>query len=182
MKTLIFLFLLIPNILFSQQKSDVIELCGKNSAELFRNAKEWLVLNTKPGNLFIQIDNPEEQKVIGTGVKKIIYYIQKYRTYIEVNYAISLQFKEGAFDYSIYIKSIKYEDGFEINYEDFKSITTIEGWKTYLKKTGLKPVFNKKIAAKGNRNAYDLLKKDIDGLISELTNYLKSNGKQRINW
>ena len=182
MKTLIFLLLLIPNLLFSQQKSEVIELCGKSSKELFRNAKEWLVLNTKPGNLFIQIDNPEEQKIIGTGVKNIIYYLQKYRTYIDVNYAISLQFKDGEFEYSIYIKSIKYEDGFEISFDDFKLITTKEGWKSYLERTGLKPVFNKKIAAKGNRNAYDLLKKDIDGLISELTNYLKSNGKQRINW
>jgi hypothetical protein len=99
-----------------------------------------------------------------------------------VFYAISLQFKEGAYDYSIYIKSIKYEDGFEISYEDFKSITTREGWKMYLGKTGLKPVFNKKIATEGNRNAYNQLKKDIDGLISELTNYLKNNGRQKINW
>ena len=181
MKTLIFLLLLIPNILFSQQKSDVIDLCGKSSEELFKNAREWLVLNTKPGNLFIQIDNPKEQKIIGTGVKNITYSLQKYRTYIDVNYAISLQFKEGSFDYSIYIKSIKYEDGFEISFEDFKLITTKEGWKSYLEKTGIRPVFNKKIATEGNRNAYALLKKDIDELITELTNYLKSNGKHKIN-
>lgn len=181
MKTLIMLLLLIPNFLFSQQKSDVIALSGKSSGELYRNAKEWLVLNTKPGNLFIQIDNPAEQKIIGTGVKRIIYYLQNFRTFIDVNYAISLQFKDGMFEYSIYIKSVKYEDGFEIGYEDFKSITTKDGWKSYLAKTGIKPIFNKKVATEGNRNAYMLLKKDIDGLITELTSYL-GNGKQKINW
>jgi hypothetical protein len=115
-------------------------------------------------------------------MKNITYYLQKYRTYIDVNYAISLQFKEGSFDYSIYIKSIKYEDGFEISYDDFKSITTKEGWKSYLVRTGLKPVFNKRIATEGNRNAYNLLKNNMDGLIQELTNYLKSDGKPKINW
>ena len=98
-----------------------------------------------------------------------------------MNYAISLQFKDGMFEYSIYIKSVKYEDGFEISYDDFKSITTKDGWKSYLAKTGIKPIFNKKVATEGNKNAYSLLKKDIDGLISELTSYL-NNGKQKINW
>ena len=181
MKTLIIVLLLIPNVLFSQQKSDVIALYGRSSGDLYKNAKEWLVLNTKPGNLTIQIDNLSEQKIIGTSVKRIIYYVQNFRSYIDVNYAISLQFKDGMFEYSIYIKSVKYEDGFEISYDDFKSITTKDGWKSYLAKTGIKPIFNKKVATEGNKNAYSLLKKDIDGLISELTSYL-NNGKQKINW
>lgn len=181
MKTLIMLLLLIPTLLFSQQKSGIIELTGRSSGELYRDAKEWLVLTTKPGNLFIQIDNPAEQKIIGTGMKNITFSLQNYPTYIDVNYAISLQFKDGKFEYSIFIKSIKYEDGFEISYEDFKSITTKDGWKTYLGKTGIKPVFNKRVATEGNRTAYTLLKNNIDGLLSELTSYLR-NGKQVNNW
>ena len=181
MKTLIMFFILIPGILFSQQKSEVIDLSGKSSGELYKNAKDWLILNNNSGNLNIQIDSPTEQKIIGTGVKNITYSLQKnHPTFIDVDYAISLQCKDGKIEYSIYIKSIKYEDGFVLSYEDFKSITTKEGWKSYIKKTRIKPVFNKKVATEGNKKAYTLLKKNIDGLITEMTNYLR-NGKQ-INW
>jgi len=180
MKALLMFLILIPTLLFSQQKANVIELAGKNSAELYSNAKEWLVLNPKSGNLFIQIDNPNDQKIIGTGVKRIAFPIKKYHTFIDVNYAIALHFRDAILEYSIYVKSVKYEDGFEISYDDFKSITTKKGWKTYLAKTNIKPVFNKKIITEGNRNAYSLLKKDLDGLISELTTYLRKGNQ--INW
>jgi len=181
MKTLILLLLLFPTTLFSQQKSEVIELAGKSSGELYVHAKEWLALNTKLGNLLILIDNPSEQKIISTGVKNITYALQNYPTFIDVNYAISLQFKDGRFRYTVDIKSIKYEDGFEISYDEFKSITTKEGWKSYMEKTGMKPVFNKKVAIEANKNAYTLLYKNIDGIISELTSFLK-NSNQDINW
>ena len=151
MKKIACFLILLPFFVSAQQRSEVVELTGKSAEELYRSAKEYLVINTKPGNLFIQIDNPAEQKIISTGVKNIAYSLQNYPTYIDVNYAISLQFKDGNYEYSVYIKSIKYEDGFEINYDDFKSITTKEGWETYLKKTGLKPVFNKNVATEGNR-------------------------------
>jgi len=180
MKTIACILIFFPFLAFAQQRSEVVELTGKSAEELYRTAKEYLVINTKPGNLFIQIDNPAEQKIISTGVKNITYSLQNYPTYIDVNYAISLQFKDGKYEYSVYIKSIKYEDGFEISYDDFKSITTKDGWETYIKKTGLKPVFNKNVATEGNRKVYALLKRNIDGLISDLTNYLR-NGKQ-INW
>jgi len=180
MKNLVWLLIFIPVLTFAQQKSEVVELSGKSAGELYRNAKEYLVINNKPGNLIIQIDNPSEQKIVSSGVKNIRYSLQNYPTYIDVNYAISLQFKEGKFEYSVYIKSIKYEDGFELSYDDFKSITTKEGWESYVKKTGIKPVVNKNVATEGNKKVYALLKKNIDGLISDLTNYLR-NGKQ-INW
>ena len=165
MKTLILLLLLFPTALFSQQKSEVIELAGKSSGELYVHAKEWLALNTKLGNLLILIDNPSEQKIISTGVKNITYALQNYPTFIDVNYAISLQFKDGRFKYTV----------------DIKSITTKEGWKSYMEKTGMKPVFNKKVAIEANKNAYTLLYKNIDGIISELTSFLK-NSNQDINW
>ena len=181
MKTLTILLLLIPTFLFSQQKSEVVELNGKSSGELYSHAKEWIAFNTNSGNLQIQVDNPTEQKIIGKEVKNITYLLKNYPTYIDVNYAISLQFKDGKFKYAIDIKSIKYEDGFEINFEDFKLITTKEGWDSYLGKTGLKPVFNKKVATEGNKNVFTLLNNNMDGLITGLTSYLK-NGKQEINW
>ncbi|NEW85366.1 MAG: DUF4468 domain-containing protein [Mariniphaga sp.] len=177
MKTIVCFLILLPFFASAQQRSEVVELTGKSAEELYGSAKEYLVINTKPGNLFIQIDNPAEQKIISAGVKNIAFSLQKYPTYIDVNYAISLQFKDGNYEYSVYIKSIKYEDGFEINYDDFKSITTKVGWETYLKKTGLKPVFNKNVATEGNRKVYALLEGNIDGLISDLTNHLR-NGKQ----
>lgn len=180
MKKFICFLVFLPVFAIAQQRSEVVELTGKSSAELYKSAKEYLVLNTKPGNLFIQIDNPDDQKIISTGVKNIIFSLQNYPTYIDVNYAISLQFKDGKYEYSVFIKSIKYEDGFEISYDDFKSITTKEGWQSYLKKTGLRPMFNKNVATEGNQKIYALLNKNIDGLISDLTNYLR-NGKQ-INW
>jgi hypothetical protein len=181
MKKIIFFLIFLPIFAIAQQRSEVIELTGKSAAELYRSAKEYLILNSKPGNVFIQIDNPGEQKIISTGVKNITFTLQNYPTFIDVNYAISLQFKDGKYEYSVYIKSIKYEDGAEISYDEFKSITTKEGWQSYLKKTGLRPVFNKNVATEGNRKVYDLLKKNIDGLISDLTSYLRNNGKQ-INW
>ncbi len=180
MKKIVYFLIFLPVFSFAQQRSEVVGLTGKSSGELYRSTKEYLVLNTKPGNLLIQIDNADEQKIISSGVKNITYSLQNYPTYIDVNYAISLQFKDEKFEYSVYIKSIKYEDGFEISYEDFKSITTKEGWESYLKKTGLKPVFNKNVSTEGNRKVYDLLKTNIDGLISELTSYLRN--ENQINW
>jgi len=178
MKTVLIFLLMLPTSLFSQQKWEIVHLDGKSSQVLYDLAKEWLAQNNKYGTIQIQVENRDKQRIISREIKNINYRMHNYPTYVEVVYAVTLEFKDQKFRYAIDISTIKYEDGAQISYQDFTLITTKEGWKSYINSTGIRPVFRKHVAAEGNRNAFKLVNENINGLVDDLTSYLKqTNGR-----
>ena len=181
MKKLVFFLFFLPVFANAQLKEEVVNLSGKNAQEMYTSAKEWFALSPNPGNITIQVDNPVEQKLIGKGVKNIVYTLQKSPSFIDVSYALSVQFKDGRYKYLLDVSSIKYEDGYEMSYEDFKSLATKEGWNAYCKKTGIKPQFRSKLELATFNDVYSLLNKNFDNLIADLTTHLKSD-KKEVSW
>jgi hypothetical protein len=164
---------MLPMFVFSQPKWEIVHLNGKSSQELYDLARTWFGPGNKYGDQQIQVENPVKQRIISREIKNINYRMHNYPTYVEVYYVITLEFKDQKFRYAIDINTIKYEDGAQISYQDFKLITTKEGWKSYVKNTGIRPIIRKHIAAEGNRNAFALVSENMDGLVADLTSYLK---------
>ena len=181
MKKLLYFLIFIPVIAFAQQKEEVVNLSGKSAEVMYAKAKEWFALSANPGNVTIQVDNPAEQRIIGKGVKNIVYPVQKSESFIDVYYALSIQFKNGRYKYLLDVNSIKNEYGDEMSYEDFKSLTTKEGWKAYCQKIGIKPQFRSKAEVATIISVYSLMNKNFDYIIADLTSYLKSDQKE-ISW
>ena len=181
MKTFVFfLIFLFPFLTFAQPKEAVINLENKSATEMYNITKDWLAISSNPGKVTIQVDDPIEQKIIGTGVKNIIYTLQRSPTFIDVNYALSLQFKDGRFKYLLYVTSIKYENGYEMSIEDFKSLTTKEGWSAYRKNIDINPRFNNKLLAEITTELYASMNSEFDNIIADLTTRLKSDKKEVI--
>lgn len=178
---LLYLLIFIPALVSAQQKEEVVNLSGKSAKELYTSAKEWFALSSNSGNVTIEVDDPEEQKIIGKGIKNIICTLQKAPTFIEVYYALLVQFKDGRYKYHLDVNAIKYEDGFEISYEDFKSLRTKEGWNAYCQKLGIKPTFRSKMELINYENVNTLMDKNFENILADLTTHLKSNQKE-INW
>jgi hypothetical protein len=182
MKTLTFyLVIILPLFAIAQPKEAIVNLGNRSATQMYNTAKEWFALSSNPGNVSIQVDDPVEQKLIGKGVKNMIYTIQKSPTFIDVNYALSVQFKEGRFKYHLDVNSIKYEDGYEMSFEDFKSLTTKEGWNAYRKKPGVRPQFSNKVDEATMIDIYTLMNKNFDKIIADLTSQLESE-KNEVNW
>jgi len=182
MKTFTFLLVvLIPFFAAGQPKEAIVNLADKSATEMYGIAKEWFAISSDPGDIVIQVDDPKEQKIIGSGVKNIIYTIHKYPTFIDVNYALIVQFKDGRFKYLLYVNSIKYENGYEMSFEDFKSLTTKEGWDAYRKNAGTKPLFSNKVSSATINDVYSLMNSNFDNMIADLTTHLKSD-KEDTNW
>jgi len=182
MKTLTFyLVIFLPVFVIAQPKEAVVNLGNRSAKQMYAIAKEWFAINSNPGNVSIQVDDPIEQKLIGKGVKNMIYTIEKSPTFIDVNYALCVQFKEGRFKYQLDVNSIKYEDGYEMSFEDFKSLTTKEGWDAYRKKTDVRPQFSKKVSEATILDLYSLINKNLDKIIANLTSELMSE-KMEKNW
>lgn len=175
------LVVLLPFFAAAQPKEAIVNLANKSATEMYGIAKEWFAISSNPGDIVIQVDDPKEQKIIGSGVKNIIYTIQKYPTFIDVNYALSVQFKDGRFKYLLYVNSIKYENGYEMSFEEFKSLTTKEGWDAYRKNTGTKPLFSNKVSSATINDVYSLMNSNFDNMIADLTTHLKSD-KADTNW
>ena len=177
MKTLTFyLVIFLPLFVIAQPKEAVVNLENKSAKQMYDIAKEWFAISSNPGDVSIQVDDPIEQKLIGKGVKNMIYTLQKSPTFIDVNYALSVQFKEGRFKYHLDVNSIKYEDGYEMSFEDFKSLTTKEGWNAYRKKT-TRPQFSNKVDEATMIDIYSLMNKNFDKIIEDLTSQLKREKK-----
>ena len=182
MKTFLFiLIILFPFLSSAQPKEAVVNLANKSAKEMYNITKDWLAISSNPGKVTIQVDDPNEQKLIGTGVKNIIYSLQKSPTFIDVNYVLSLQFKDGRFKYLLYVTSIKYENGYEISFEDFKSLTTKEGWSVYRKTTNIDTHYNNKVLAEITSELYSTINNEFDNIIANLTTRLKSDTKE-VNW
>lgn len=182
MKTFTFLLvILFPFFAAGQPKEAIVNLANTSAIEMYNIAKEWFAVSYKPGKVTIQVDDPTGQKLIGTGVKNITYTLQKSPTFVDVSYALSLQFRDGRFKYLLYVNSIKYENGYEMSFEDFKSLTTNEGWIAYRKNTGSKPQFSNKVLAATITDIYSLMNSNFDNIIADLTTHLKS-GKKDANW
>lgn len=181
MKKLLYFLIFIPVIAFAQQKEEVVNLTGKSAEEMYSKAKEWFALSNNPGNVTIQVDDPSEQRIIGKGVKNIVFSMQKAPSFIDVYYALSVQFKDGRYKYLLDVNSIKNEEGYVMSYDDFKLLTTKEGWYAYCHKTGIKPQSRSKAEIATVMDVYSLMNKNIDNIIADLTSYLKSDQKE-INW
>lgn len=182
MKTFTFLLVvLFPFFAAGQPKEAIVNLANKSAMEMYGIAKEWFAISSDPGDIVIQVDDPKEQKIIGSGVKNIIYTIHKYPTFIDVNYALSVQFKDGRFKYLLYVNSIKYENGYEMSFEEFKSLTTKEGWDAYRKNAGTKPLFSSKVSSATINDVYTLMNSNFDNMIADLTTHLET-GIEDTNW
>jgi len=182
MKNFFFVFFLIPVLAWSQQKEEVVvNLSGKSAVEMYSTAKEWFALSPKPGVVTIQLDDPLRQKIVGKGIKSINYTLLNSPANIDVYYAFSIQFKDGRYKYLLDLNTIKYQEGYEMSYEDFKSLITKDGLDSYCKKNGLKPQFRSKVEVATFNDIYDILNKDFENTLADLTANLKSDKKEE-NW
>jgi hypothetical protein len=71
MKKLLFLLFFIPFVSFAQQYSEVVEVSGKTSAQLYKAAREWFAVTFKSANDVLQMDDSAAGKLIGKGSTQI---------------------------------------------------------------------------------------------------------------
>jgi len=181
MKLFACFLIFLPIFAIAQQKEKIVILSGKSANEMYNIAKEWFALSSNPGILTIQIDDPKEKKIIGKGVKNIVYSFQKSPAYVNVYYTLGMQFKDGRYKYYLNVITIKDEDGYEMSYVDFQSIATREGWNAYCKKEGIKTPFKSMVEVANFNNVFSLMNRNLDNIIADLTMHIKSE-KTEIIW
>ena len=180
MKLFACFLIFLPIFSIAQQKEEIVVLSGKSASEMYNIAKEWFALSSNPGILSIQIDDPKEKKIIGKGVKNIVYSFQKSPAYVNVYYTLRMQFKDGRYKYYLNVITIKDEDGYEMSYEDFQSISTREGWDAYCKKKGIKTPFKSIVEVANFTNVFSLMNRNIDNIIADLTTHLMTPKEEAI--
>lgn len=67
MKKLFFFLLFIPLLTISQEYSEVIQVEGKSTDQLYSSAREWFALTFNSANDVLQMDDPVAGKLIGKG-------------------------------------------------------------------------------------------------------------------
>jgi hypothetical protein len=71
MKKLLFMFILMPLFTLAQEYSEVVEVPGKSSDQLYSTAREWFAETFKSANNVLQMDDPIAGKLIGKASTKV---------------------------------------------------------------------------------------------------------------
>jgi hypothetical protein len=183
MKKFLILLILFPLCSSAQKYSEVVEIQGKNSEQLYKSAKEWFALAFKSANDVIQLDDAIEKKIIGKGVKQVNYTVGKIPTYMNVFFTLSVQFKDGRYKYDLQSDEIKSQGGKDYTYDELKIMTTEEGLKAAWKSMGASVTLAKK-AFQENLMANQILISEIDDQLKSIPDDLSKALKkeQKDNW
>lgn len=187
MKNMLFLILFLPLLSIAQEYSEVVEVTGKSADQLYSKANEWFALTFKSAKDVIQLNDPTEKKIIGKGIKRIQYLIGRYKTSLDMNFTLMVQFKDGKFKYNIQSTEFYPLIGSEkYTYEMIKERTTVEGVTEYLKSIGAIPwVIGKKqieLTAEGNINACTEAENQLHAIIADLYSFLNKTEDKTDNW
>lgn len=189
MKKLIFISIILfcTTKLFSQEYSEVIEVPEKTADQLYSRANEWFALTFKSAKDVIQLNDPAEKKIIGKGIKRIQYLIGRYKTSLDMNFTLMVQFKDGRFRYNIQSSEFYPLIGSEkYTYELIKERTTVGGVTEHLKSIGAIPwAIGKKqieLTAEGNRNACTEAENQLHAIIADLSSFLYKTEEKTDNW
>lgn len=79
----------------------VVEIPGKSKDELYKNAKLWFVNYFNNANFVIQLDDPQEGKIVGKGAFRL--YFKSLMTFQCLNnLTIQIDCKDGKYRYKFY--------------------------------------------------------------------------------
>lgn len=71
MKKLLYILLIFPLFVCSQEYSEVVEVPGKNTVQLYATAREWFAETFKSANDVLQMNDPVAGKLIGKASTKV---------------------------------------------------------------------------------------------------------------
>lgn len=133
MKNLLCILLLFCSTqIFAQNYSEVVQVEGKTTSELYTAAREWFAVTFNSANDVLQMEDPEGGKLIGKGstsVSEIItvgkgLYATSSTLTMSPNFTIKIEMREGRYKcdiYSITLKSYsQYTGATEISLADYK--------------------------------------------------------------
>lgn len=85
----------------------IIHLEGKNKKEIYALLKEWVAINYKSSKSVVQLDDPENNKLIIKGNSDFSFYYLLYDRISTIEYSIIFDIKQGKFRYTIEILDVK---------------------------------------------------------------------------
>ncbi len=187
MKPLVLVFLLLCSVVtFAQEYTEVVQIENKNADELYVKAKEWFVLSFNSANDVIQLDDKENKKLIGKGIKKIEHYVNGISVPLSMYFTLITEFKDGRYKCELKPTSYKANGGEEYTYELLKQVTTKDGLLEYYKRKGIKPfVLGKKQIAKNlesNNLLFEKVNKAIQSIPADFKKYISSSETSDDNW
>lgn len=117
-RLLISILLMFPGLLIAQKYSEVVDVPGKNSDQLYSSAREWFADSFNSANDVLQMDDPVAGKLIGKGTFELTIGYIIWRP----NFTIKIFVKDGKYKYEIsdikIDRSVK-ESSFNVT-EDFQ--------------------------------------------------------------
>ena len=184
--SLLLLFILSTSTLIAQDNKfhEVVNIPSKSSEFLYKNAKEWFALNFKSAQDVIQLDDPNEKKIIGKASKVVYWKVKSVNCQAIVFYTLMVQFKDERYKYDIEPTEIKIPGGSSYAYDEMVYMGTEEGLKQQLKKTGSAWMFGKKMMAQSlesNKNIVRIIDSSLMETVTNLTNSLMKESKDS-NW
>lgn len=173
MKKLLILLLFYPLLITAQQYTDVVDIPGKSSEKLYKGANEWFALTFNSANDVIQLNDPAEKKIIGKGMKQVVYLIKNTPVSLDVFFTLLVQFKDERYKYDLQTNDIRTLGNKTYTFETFKELTTVEGQTQYLKSIGAVPgLIGKRqmqLSADANKMALAEIDLQMHKIIEDLT-------------
>lgn len=142
--------------------SEVVEVEGKTAQQLYGKAKEWFVLSFNSADAVIQLDDPDNKKLIGKGLKTILQVGIAAPIPINVNYTLVVETRDGRYKQSI--KNIYYSAmaGGKFSPEEIERLTTLEGLKAFYVEQGISTRYMKKKQFEKVTDSYGKLLHDLN--------------------
>lgn len=133
MKKIIILFLFNPFILLAQQYTKDVDLPGISSEQLYNRTLDLFAFTFNSDNHIIQLNDPEQKKIVGKGVTQIEFMISKTPVNMNVYFTVDASFKDNKCIYEIQSSEISATGGESYSYELLKEMGTIDGLKAFYK-------------------------------------------------
>jgi hypothetical protein len=186
MKKLIAVMLFLPLFSFAQQYSAVVDIPNKTAVQSYRTAKDWFAIVFNSANDVIQLDDPAEMKIIGKGVKQIVYPVKNVPAPLDVHFILIVQFKDGRYKYDLESSKIVTLAGESLTYDSLKELTTDAGLTAYYKKKGVKSWMIGKNGFQENIESNKLAVAEVENqlhrIVDDLTLALKKETGTNNNW
>lgn len=133
MKNIIILLLFNPFILLAQQYTKEVDLPDIPSEQLYNRTMDLFAFTFNSDNHIIQLNDPEQKKIVGKGVTRIEFIINKTPVNMNVYFIINARFKDNKCIYEIQSSEISATGGESYSYELLKEMGTMEGLKAFYK-------------------------------------------------
>jgi hypothetical protein len=174
----------LPLFCFAQNYTEIVNVEGKTAEQLYTTAREWYAIAFNSASDVLQLEDPENKKLIGKGTKNIEYTINNFPAYMTVFFSLVTEFKDGRYRYEIYSTSIKSIRGDEYTYDLLESLTTEEGLIKYYTAQNIKSgsIGKKQIAKniESNKTLLANINRLLKSIPADLHNTIIKSGNN--NW